>query len=63
MEKVFSGTPGKNDLLVLEEVWKKELGKIEDEKIKILAEGYLQEKIDEIIHEECLKNKNRPDVS
>lgn len=61
MKKVFSGKPGKEDLSELVNIWKKEIEIIEDENEKILAEDFLQEKIDHVIHTEIIKNKNRPD--
>ena len=59
--KVMSGKAGKDDLGKLEEIWKEAIQNIEDEKQKKLAEDFLQEKIDEIIHEEAIKNSKRPD--
>jgi polyribonucleotide nucleotidyltransferase len=61
MDKVFSGNPGKEDLSELVTLWQKEIEILEDDNEKALAEDFLQEKIDEAIHNEIIDNKNRPD--
>lgn len=61
MKKVFSGNPGKEDLSHLATLWAKETSVIENANEKALASDYLQNKIDEAIHDEIIDNKNRPD--
>lgn len=61
MQKVFSGNAGKDDLSELVTKWNEEVEIFENQKEKNLAKDYLQEKIDEAIHEEAIKNKKRPD--
>jgi polyribonucleotide nucleotidyltransferase len=72
MQKVFSGNPGKEDLSELVTGWNTELDALEKSlkdrgdnsfgpKEKNLAKDYIQEKIDEVIHEQAIKNKKRPD--
>jgi len=72
MQKVFPGVAGKDDLSELVTGWNAELDALEKSlkdsgdnsfgpKEKNLAKDYLQEKINEVIHEEAIKNKKRPD--
>lgn len=61
MGKIFTGTPGKDGILELEDKWSEEIKSIEDDEEKVLAKNFLQEKIDEIIHKEIIENGNRPD--
>jgi len=72
MQKVFSGNAGKEDLSELVTGWNTELDALEKSlkdsgdnsfstKEKNLAKDYIQEKIDEVIHEQAIKNKKRPD--
>lgn len=72
MQKVFSGVAGKEDLSELVTGWNTELDGLEKSlknagdnsfgtKEKNLAKDYLQEKIDDAIHEQAIKNKKRPD--
>lgn len=52
----------KEGLVFLIEEWKKNLEEsIEDEKEKLLAMDYIQERIDETIHREIIENQRRPD--
>lgn len=61
MQKVFSGNAGKTDLSELVTLWNKEIEVLENQKEKSLAKDYIQEKIDEVIHREAIKNNKRPD--
>jgi polyribonucleotide nucleotidyltransferase len=72
MQKVFPGNAGKDDLSELVTGWNTELDALEKSlkdngdnsfgtKEKNLAKDFLQEKIDEVIHREAIKNKKRPD--
>lgn len=67
MKKVFSGEAGKTDLSELVTTWNKEIARLfggsaeEAEREIGLAKDYLQEKIDEVIHREAIKNNKRPD--
>ena len=61
MKKVFSGNPGKNDLSELVTFWDKEIEVLDNKNEISLAKDYVQEKIDEAIHKEAVKNNKRPD--
>ncbi len=62
MQKVFPGNANKEDLSDLVRKWNEEVEVLDDEKEKNLAKDYIQEKIDELIHEQVIKNKKRPDA-
>ncbi|MDQ5949369.1 MAG: polyribonucleotide nucleotidyltransferase [Patescibacteria group bacterium] len=60
MSKVFSGNPGKDDLSHLVTVWSEAIAHLDDSQ-QALAQDFLQEKIDEVIHHESITNQKRPD--
>ncbi len=71
MQKVLPGVAGKESLSELVTGWNDMLDELEEslknskesfgEKEKNVAKDFLQEKIDELIHQQAIQNKNRPD--
>jgi polyribonucleotide nucleotidyltransferase len=60
MSKVFSGNPGKDELSQLVTIWSEAIAHLDDNQ-QSLAQDFLQEKIDEVIHHESIANQKRPD--
>lgn len=61
LDKVFCGVPGKENLVEVLEKWDGIIKEKVAEEEQLLANDYLQERIDEIIHSETINNKRRPD--
>ncbi|MEI6843337.1 MAG: polyribonucleotide nucleotidyltransferase [bacterium] len=61
LEKVFCGKPGKESLVEVLEKWDTLIKEKVEESEQLLANDYLQERIDQIIHSETINKKRRPD--
>lgn len=57
---VFSG-PGKDSIYALKEVWMKLVAETLPDLKKGIADDYFEEKMNDIIHDEAIKNGKRPD--
>ncbi len=60
-ETAFTGSPGKGGLSELKKGWKEEVKEKLSEEEFHKAEGYFEDRLNDLIHKEALDNKRRPD--
>ncbi len=60
-EAVYTGKPGKDSISKFKERWEQEAKENLEEEELTMAKEYFEDRLNNMIHEEVLNNKNRPD--
>ncbi len=58
---IMSGIPGHAKIDEIQNIWKEESEKVITEEEKFLAEKYFDDKVNDLIHEQAIKNEKRAD--